>query len=399
MSSPPIPEWIFIDYLDHFSSQTRITSKEKAIKLSFDILSLAVDDDYNRVLIFPAPAMAKCQDTAQLIYDYELMFRIGKIKYILSPEYGGDFERYIKSRISKLQNNFSQKELTTHFEFQGYTSAYWQNVHANLIQHTPSIQLVKERIMDCDQTYREEVGNAFSNNKYVINGLTNTFQSTRRADNVVNIMNYITKDSHLFQRLSIIKRIDRELKVCGYARQIILDELDYRFSVANAKASGAVLVNEYPGLTGTVLRYIGKYIHIQHGRTLCEILEDMTPQQIMMLSQQREWMEWIFYLRELFNECLIESNFMLMSARNFLISKTRLRTIREIGRSIEIATMFCAAIFNKLLGYVPDSLSFALSSVLTNLPSYFIMFLAKKYASDVYLAHRAAQAALEIKRL
>ncbi|MGN7611894.1 hypothetical protein ACQZV8_07385 [Magnetococcales bacterium HHB-1] len=393
-------DWIFLDYMDLLSNRINALRvyQFKAARLAFDLLAFLDTNDQRNVLVFSAPAMAKCKDTAQLIHRYIPFFRNGKLKYVLSQKYAGNFQEYIQLRTSKLRNNFTPQELGNNFEFRGYTSNHWLSVYNSLLTTMPKNQLAKARVADCDYLYRNQVREAFSNNRYVINGLMDKLPSAKHVDNIIHNMISIANSQQLFQRIAIMKKITKKQKLHRTIRLHIQNELDYRFSVANACAAGAVPVNEYPGLNGETLYYISQYIAVPRGQTLQKILIDMTPQQVIRLCEQREWRHWISFLQLLYRDCLTETNGMLVASRPLLLRKSKLQTISHIDRALEISTIFCAAILNKILGATSASISLLLSSLLTNAPSALISYLAKRHATGIYLAHRATQAAIEIQQ-
>ncbi|AGF77044.1 hypothetical protein UWK_00461 [Desulfocapsa sulfexigens DSM 10523] len=350
---------IFLDYLDY---NIKGGATEKALKSIFQtkLHQFAWD-----ILAFPeatflvaAPAIAKCKDTAMLMKACESMWKSSRIKYVLSGEYDGNFNLYVANRLKKLENNFTDIELNSHFEHRGYISNHWSVIFNDFLQKYRQTTPFISREKDCDKEFREHVKNNIVTDTFAKQFPINTNLNIEKS--LIDIEDQANNNSELFQRESIVNKFMEHL---GYNDHIGLIEinsaLDKSFAAANASAALATTPSNTNRLDGNSLSIISKNIYIKNHCTLFELICRLTIDDCNDLSRQKPW--------ELFVDSLNEELKKLHHADS----------IEEIAKSLKITRRYVhqkyilSVIISFFLSSVlpsGDAGKYA-SSILTDLPS------------------------------
>ena len=111
---------VLLDYLD-YQSNRHFSFNSVNNRFKFDILAF-----WNRQLLVSAPALAKENNTLYLMIMYEELWKANRLKYIISPQYGGDFSKYLQNRLCKLEINIPEEILNENYEYVGYTASHWK---------------------------------------------------------------------------------------------------------------------------------------------------------------------------------------------------------------------------------------------------------------------------------
>ncbi len=275
---------IFLDYLDYNTFDTR-SSKER---FYYNYENLAGD-----ILCFPeatlfvaAPAIAKCRDTAMLLTLTNRLWNRSRIKYVLSPNYKGDFGKYVEQRKEKLAKSFAAKDLNKHFEYTGYISDYWPAFFNDYLVEYSGINPHESRQSDCDYEFREIVKSRMANDDFADTLNRNGFY---HPEGLIQALENIANDKQsLFQREAIVDSlmINGTSHIIG---DILHNSMDDAFSYANAAAAGALTPNESNGLNNSRLRYIASSISINGKRTLWDVIRNISLDDAVILSEQIEW--------------------------------------------------------------------------------------------------------------
>ncbi|NKB36405.1 MAG: hypothetical protein GKR93_04445 [Gammaproteobacteria bacterium] len=317
-----------------------------------------------------APAIAKCHETAYLLSKYNLLWEISRLRYVLDPKYSGSFSSYVDDRINILLNTLPEEELTSHFEYAGYTSPHSAVFFEEYLpSSTDSILPVESRVKSGDTSFREDVRLNMTNEKFFEYLSKNTTSSAKSI--IQKIDGKALNRNELFQREAIVTDIRETEKVTPNVIAILHHELDRSFSRANASAVDSLLSSEVIGVNGFRLEIISRHIWVETRRSLFRFVEKLSPNQIVMLSQQLEWIQFIKILdeeiRTIFYE--IDSNQILL--KKHLIPKL---PSRYFGWFQEIASMIIAFIISPVFG--KGEVARYLAAIFTNVPQWVLCSLS-----------------------
>jgi len=241
---------IYLDFLDFkTAASSQVNSDEilKDTRLRYEILAF-----YDSKFAVAAPAIAKCPDTAFLLTAYRELWQRGRLLYVLSPKYNGDFNTYVYERKNKLEAALPEERLLAHFEYIGYTSRHWKLFFDNLDTNTSRYCLNRQQ--DADRQFRSTVRHQFTKDDRFLRDFYETaFVSVDQVSRVVEDMS--NDSSTLFQREVIIEQIYDYVRLNQLTEAIIKKALDSNFALANAQACSALLPGGIDLINGKRLEY------------------------------------------------------------------------------------------------------------------------------------------------
>ena len=352
---------ILLDYFDHqlFSSSS---THSLHLQFKFDLLAF-----FDRNLLVAAPALAKNQDALYISILYSMLWETGRMKYVLSPQYNGNFDKYTFERLKKLEKSLPEKQLLQNFEFEGYTAQYWKVFFDGLLkEHLNLEHPFQTRMHDADTLFREYTKYHFIDNNDVMD-LIYSEHSIDNVDGIVcNIANKCDDQSNLFQREVVLSDLNNEFNLGIITNNFIEKSLDLKFAEANAKAVNAITTSSFSGLNGKKLLYICNSIPVSRKQSVKDIVQELSPITIIKLSTQTEWQDLVIALNYLYVELLkgADNNpwIALVRARN-KIPKW------NTSFNIELVAISIAYVLGSLCGALPPVLERIVNSMLTGVPS------------------------------
>lgn len=374
---------IFLDYLDYKTTNQnrgkediKLLFSQKHQRLICDILAHP-----DSVFFVAAPSVAKCKETALLLISCSDLWRNSRIKYILSPNYSGNFNKYIEARLAKLERNFSENELENHFEYKGYTSNHWPIFFNEFLNNFNHVTPFVSREKDCDNEFRCQVKKDVVNDVYVSRFPINSNQDVDKI--ILSIEEMANDRTFLFQRESIVKKIS-ELGELGWAsKSEITFVLDQAFSSANASAVNAFPSHHFPGLDGNSLFLLSKKIFLNKNFPLSEFINRLSLDEAEELSRQKPWVDFISIVNQEIKKLQI------------ILKHTKKEVIQKISKEISVAnshnrnTSFLSIIIALLLSYVfplAGRHERLVSSACTNLSSYMSSNFVKFISDNLIVA-------------
>lgn len=280
----------YVDYLDHITSGNAVVPFEYlAIQLRFDLLLFSKD-----TLCMSVPACIKREETANLLMQLDDFWENGIIKLQLDEKHKGNPNNYFSKRKSILENNLSEENLLSHFEYAAYTSnrkdAFF-NIYLPSTNSNKDIFIGKDK--DTDLLFRESTASLF--NTY-FDSLCGLFDPSRRINftgivrEIVASANY--KDA-LFQRAILEDNIQEEFSPSSEESSIVSSILDRAFAKANADTSAAVSISLIMNqLNGKRLIKLLKVNYPYLYKKICA----MTWRDVYYLSQDKDWRSFISYI-------------------------------------------------------------------------------------------------------
>ncbi|MBU4446892.1 hypothetical protein KJ656_17715 [bacterium] len=366
---------IFLDYLDYKTSNSVIKESfkesftNKLTKFKWDILSFP-----KATFLVAAPAIAKCKDTALLMKACESMWKNSRIKYVLSDEYNGNFNLYINKRLGKLEKNFTEKELNSHFEYQGYKSNHWSIIFNELLQsHQPTAPFVSRK-KNCDTEFREQVKKDIITDNFAKHFSINTNLDIERS--LVDIETLANNNNELFQRENIAKKFMQHLgRIDPVGLIEINSALDNSFATANASAALATISKQKISLDGGCLHIISQGIYVKNNLHLSELITRLTIEECDEISDSKPWKLFILALN---NEI---SNLNIKKKDAAIILRSGFRPISRHMKQKYILSVIISFLMASILP--SNDAGKIASSILTDLPSSLASSLCKSISRNL----------------
>ncbi len=369
---------IFLDFLDFQTTQYKqLNYEQKHIRLKYELLAFP-----RRKFLLAAPAIAKCQDTAFLATLYAPLWDNRRFKFVLSPEYEGSFTNYVDNRLRKLHSIFPDYQLPNNFEYVGYTSPHWHIFFEEFLSDNLGVSdACQYRKNDCDTLFRDNVFKDMQDNTDTINYIFRS-HSAKETERICEIVSTRCKDqSSLFQRDSVMRSIKEEIILNKISENSIDLLLDLNFAKSNAEAVDAITPSAYDGINGDRLSYLSRYIPCRFGKTLFDIINMLAPNNVLKLSQQSEWEDFIDSLNNVYRSLLLRNrnhhSYTIQLTKRHLPSYYGPAVLRYI--SIVGITYFLASLF----GVAPANIDRLLGSIFHNLPSYTYKSLASAFSEEL----------------